>query len=217
MVIFENVSKQYKGSVRGVKNINLAIGDGEMAFLTGATGSGKSTLLRLLLAEFPPDEGDLFVGGENIGKLAKKDIPLYRRNLGVVFQDFRLIRDKTVSENVAIALQVAGIHDYRSHVNAALASVGMADRSDSFPDELSGGEQQRVAIARAIVNNPKVILADEPTGNLDAGTSKEIMALLRGLNDDGRIVVMATHDTSLLGEHDKVISLDSGHVVGDEN
>jgi cell division transport system ATP-binding protein len=221
VIRFENVSKTYEGQSRAaLLNVNVDIEKGEFVFLVGTSGSGKSTFLRLVLREQRTSKGHIMVAGKDLNRLASWRIPQMRRQIGTVFQDFRLLPNKTVSENVAFALQVIG--KPRSHIRKTvpevLELVGLDGKEDRLPDELSGGEQQRVAIARAFVNRPMILIADEPTGNLDPGTSVGIMKLLDRINRTGTTVVMATHDVSIVDQMRKrVIELENGHVVRDES
>jgi len=221
VIRFENVSKTYEGQSRAaLLNVNVDIEKGEFVFLVGTSGSGKSTFLRLVLREQRTSKGHIMVAGKDLNRLASWRIPQMRRQIGTVFQDFRLLPNKTVAENVAFALQVIG--KPRSHIRKTvpevLELVGLDGKEDRMPDELSGGEQQRVAIARAFVNRPMILIADEPTGNLDPGTSVGIMKLLDRINRTGTTVVMATHDVSIVDQMRKrVIELQNGHVVRDES
>lgn len=219
MIRLEAVSKTYPGAdTPALANLNLKIERGEFVFLVGTSGSGKSSLLRLLLREEKPDSGALHVLGENLGSLPQRRVAAYRRKLGVVFQDFRLLPNKTVYQNVAFALQVIGKSRafIESSVPDGLRLVGLEDKSSSFPAALSGGEQQRVAIARALVNRPELLLADEPTGNLDPDTSKEIMWLLSRINLSGTTIVMATHDRGIVDQMQRrVVEIKEGRVVRD--
>jgi cell division transport system ATP-binding protein len=221
VIRFENVSKTYEGqSKAALLNVNVEIEKGEFVFLVGTSGSGKSTFLRLVLREQRTSKGHIMVAGKDLNRLASWRIPQMRRQIGTVFQDFRLLPNKTVAENVAFALQVIG--KPRSHIRKTvpevLELVGLDGKEDRLPDELSGGEQQRVAIARAFVNRPMILIADEPTGNLDPGTSVGIMKLLDRINRTGTTVVMATHDVSIVDQMRKrVIELQNGHVVRDES
>jgi cell division transport system ATP-binding protein len=221
VIRFENVSKTYEGqSKAALLNVDVEIEKGEFVFLVGTSGSGKSTFLRLVLREYRTTKGHIMVAGKDLNRLASWRVPQMRRQIGTVFQDFRLLPNKTVSENVAFALQVIG--KPRSHIRKTvpevLELVGLDGKEDRMPDELSGGEQQRVAIARAFVNRPMILIADEPTGNLDPGTSVGIMKLLDRINRTGTTVVMATHDVSIVDQMRKrVIELENGHVVRDES
>ena len=219
MIRFENVSKTYKNGTPALKNITLDIEKGEFVFLVGASGSGKTTFLRLLLREELPDQGHILEAGRDIGELPKWRVPYLRRNIGCVFQDFRLLPNKTVFENVAFALEVIGRprSTVDSQVPQILELVGLTDKSRNVPGELSGGEQQRVAVARAFVNRPLILLADEPTGNLDPANSESIMALLERINRTGTTVVMATHDKALVDRmRRRVVELDRGEMIRDQ-
>ena len=221
MITFDHVSKTYAGQKRAaLHGIDLEIDKGEFVFLVGTSGSGKSTFLRLILREHRPTEGHVFVAGNDVGRLPSWRIPGLRRQVGTVFQDFRLLPGKTVYENVAFALQVigkSGAH-IRATVPETLELVGLDDKADRLPDELSGGEQQRVALARAFVNRPPILIADEPTGNLDPATSVGIMKLLDRINRTGTTVVMATHDSSIVDQMRKrVIELSDGALVRDQS
>lgn len=220
MIRFDEVSKTYSRKARpALDDISLEILKGEFVFLVGASGSGKSTLIRMVLREETPTGGEVHVLGQRLKALPSRRVPFFRRNLGVVFQDFRLLNNKTVYENVAFTLQVIG--KSRGFISEAvpdvLKIVGLAGKASRLPHELSGGEQQRVAIARAVVNRPPILLADEPTGNLDPSTSAGIMALLARINEGGTTVVMATHEASIVDELQKrVVELDAGVIMRDE-
>lgn len=220
MILFESVSKKYRGTKRpALDGVSLNIDRGEFVFIVGASGSGKSSCLRLILREEQPTSGRVHVLGHDLGKISNRKVPYFRRNLGVVFQDFRLLANKTVYDNVAFSLQVIG--KSRGFIQEAvpdvLEMVGLGGKSKRFPHELSGGEQQRVAIARAIVNKPAILLADEPTGNLDPATSLGIMQLLRAINASGTTVVMATHEATFVDiMQQRVIELSQGVIVRDE-
>ena len=219
MIRFENVSKKYKGDVEALRDVNLDIAKGEFVFLVGPSGSGKSTLLKLLLRDEVATEGQVLVAGRDIGRLGAWKVPQLRRNIGCVFQDFKLLTNKTVYENVAFALEVIGRpkHIIRAQVPQILDLVGLGGKEDRMPGELSGGEQQRVAIARAFVNRPKLLIADEPTGNLDPQTSVGIMKLLDRINRTGTTVLMATHDQNIVDQMRKrVIELEKGRLVRDQ-
>lgn len=219
MIRLENVSKIYKGSVVALRDVSTDIQKEEFVFLVGSSGSGKSTFIRLLLKEEEPSEGVIFVAGKDINQLPRWRVPYLRRNIGCVFQDFKLLSNKTVRENVAFALEVIGRpkNVINQRVPAIIDLVGLSDKLNSRPDELSGGEQQRVCIARAMVNRPPILLADEPTGNLDPHTSAEIMNLLERLNESGTTVVIATHDHAVVDRSRKrVIELDGGKIVRDQ-
>jgi cell division transport system ATP-binding protein len=220
LIKIENVTKSYKSSTVALRDANVEIAKGEFVFLVGASGSGKSTFIRLLNKEETPDAGRIFVAGKDIGQLSNWKVPNLRRNIGCVFQDFKLLPTKTVFENVAFALEVIGrprsVID--AQVPAILDLVGLAHKSSNFPNELSGGEQQRVSVARAFVNRPLILLADEPTGNLDPATSVGIMRLLDRINKTGTTVVMATHDRGIVDTmRRRVIELDRGSIVRDQS
>ena len=219
MIRLENVTKTYRGAGdAALAEVHLQIDRGEFVFLVGSSGSGKSSLLRLMLREEKPDSGDLFVLGENLRTLPQRRVSSYRRKLGVVFQDFRLLPNKTVYQNIAFALQVIGKSRafIETSVPDVLRLVGLEDKSSSFPAALSGGEQQRVAIARALVNRPELLLADEPTGNLDPDNSKEIMGLLSRINLSGTTIVMATHDRGIVDQMQRrVVEIKEGRIVRD--
>lgn len=215
MIVFENISKTYGKNVKAVRNLNLHIEKGEFVFVMGDSGSGKSTLIRLLLKEIDPTSGEITVDGENITAMKRSRIPRYRRKLGVVFQDFRLLRDRNVYENVAFAQRVVGTssRQIRQDVPKLLTRVGLSAKYKAFPNELSGGEQQRVAIARALAKNPKLLLCDEPTGALDYVTGKSILKLLQDTcRQMGMTVVVITHNTAIAPMADKVIHIKSGRV-----
>ena len=219
MIRLEKVSKHYRGGVTALRKADIFIERGEFVFLVGPSGSGKSTFLRLLNKEESPDEGTISVAGKDIGALSSWKVPYLRRNIGCVFQDFKLLPSRSVYENVAFALEVIGRprHVISTQVPAILELVGLAKKRDNRPHELSGGEQQRVSIARAFVNRPLILLADEPTGNLDPTTSVGIMRLLDRINRTGTTVIMATHDATVVDNmRRRVIELDRGAVVRDE-
>ena len=219
MIRFENVSKTYKGDVVALREVSLDIAKGEFVFLVGPSGSGKSTLLKLLLRDEVATDGRVLVAGRDIGRLGAWKVPQLRRNIGCVFQDYKLLTNKTVYENVAFALEVIGRpkHIIRTQVPQILDLVGLSKKSDNFPTELSGGEQQRVSIARAFVNRPLILLADEPTGNLDPATTVGIMRLLDRINRTGTTVVMATHDQRIVDAmRRRVMELDHGSLVRDQ-
>ena len=219
MIRFENVSKIYKGGVAALHDVSVDIAKGEFVFLVGPSGSGKSTFLKLLLRDEVPSSGKIIVAGRDIGRLGSWKIPHLRRNIGCVFQDYKLLPSKTVYENVAFALEVIGRprHIIGTQVPQILDLVGLTKKSDNFPTELSGGEQQRVSIARAFVNRPLILLADEPTGNLDPATTVGIMRLLDRINRYGTTVVMATHDQRIVDAmRRRVLELDRGELVRDQ-
>ncbi len=219
MIEFINVTKSYeKDQADALNNINLFIDKGEFVFIVGRSGAGKSTFIKLLQRELNPTEGIVKIQNHDISKLKKRDIPYLRRKIGVVFQDFKLLENKTVFENVAYAMEIIGrpYSKIRKKVPLALEMVGLADKADRYPSELSGGEQQRVAIARAIINNPSILICDEPTGNLDPETSREIMALLDEINRHGTTIVVVTHDIEMVNEMKKrLIVLDDGKLIAD--
>jgi len=219
MIRLEHVTKSYKNSLVALRDVSLNVDKGEFVFLVGPSGSGKSTFLRLLTKEEEPENGQIFVAGKDIGELSPWKVPYLRRNIGCVFQDFRLLPNKTVHENVAFALEVIGRprHVIDSQVPQILELVGLRAKADNLPGELSGGEQQRVAIARAFVNRPLILLADEPTGNLDPNTTIGIMRLLDRINRTGTTVLMATHDQGIVDSmRRRVIELDRGVKVRDQ-
>ena len=219
MIELENVSMTYPGGIEALKNVNINIEKGEFVFIVGSSGSGKTTLFKLLLKEMAPTSGNITVAGYDYGKIKKRDIPKVRRRIGIVFQNFRLLKDRTIYENVAFAQRViqTPARYIRRRVPAMLTLVGLADKYKSYPKELSGGEQQRVAMARALVNNPDIILADEPTGNLDPKNSLDIMNLLEDINKRGTTVVVVTHNKDIVNEMKKrVITLKKGVIISDE-
>jgi cell division transport system ATP-binding protein len=220
MISVQNVTKKYKGTPRpALDRVSLEIEKGDFVFLVGASGSGKSSLMRLMLREDIPNSGSVHVLGENLVGLPARRVPFFRRKLGVVFQDFRLLPNKTVAQNVAFSLEVIGKSQgfIQEAVPDVLGLVGLAEKADRLPSELSGGEQQRVALARAIVNKPAILLADEPTGNLDPTTSEEIMALINSINLAGTTVVMATHDRSIVDKMQRrVVELSQGQIIRDQ-
>lgn len=220
MIRFENVSKKYPGQQRGaLRNITVEIDEGEFVFLVGRSGSGKSTFVRLILRELRPTRGEVYVDGQQVADLPSWRVPRLRRRIGTVFQDFRLLPGKTVQQNVAFALEVTGYRrrDIRQMVPETLELVGLGDKGERLTEELSGGEQQRVAIARAAVARPMILIADEPTGNLDPATSVGIMKVLDRINKQGTTVVMATHDSTIVDQMRKrVIELENGDLVRDQ-
>lgn len=218
MIKLENVSKAYSAGVPALNDVNLEIADGEFVFIVGDSGSGKSTLIKLLLKELDPTEGTITVDGRRLNTIRHKQIPKFRRNLGVVFQDFRLLKDRNVYDNVAFAQRVIGasVRESKRRVPVMLSMVGLAAKYKSYPRQLSGGEQQRVAIARALVNQPKILLADEPTGNLDANNAWEIMKLLEEINERGTTVVVVTHNIEIVKIMNKrVITMKKGVIISD--
>ena len=219
MIEISNLTKTYEKSSRALKGLDIIIDDGEFVFITGRSGSGKSTLLKILLKEVEPTSGRVVVNDMDLGRMPRRYIPKYRRRLGVVFQDFRLLKDRTVYENVAFAQRVIGAsgRTIRESVPQMLKMVGLSSKYKSYPHQLSGGEQQRVAIARALINRPEVLLADEPTGNLDPHNAMEIMRLLEEINRQGTTVIVVTHSREIVNMMKKrVITIDKGIIIGDE-
>jgi cell division transport system ATP-binding protein len=220
MISLQRVTKVYRNGVTALEDVSVEIDKGEFVFVVGPSGSGKSTMIRLLLKQEEASRGDVFVAGKNLSKITSFKVPHLRRNIGTVFQDYKLLQDKTVFENVSFALEVIGKpkHVIDQRVPEILEYVGLGDKLNAFPDELSGGEQQRVSIARACVNRPLVLLADEPTGNLDPNTSVDIMRLLDKVNRIGTTILMATHDQAIVDAMRKrVIELEKGKVVRDQS
>lgn len=220
MIEIKNVSKTYETGNKAVKNLSLTIEDGEFVFIVGRSGSGKSTLLKLLLKELEPSSGEIIVNDTPLKKMPRRYIPKYRRRLGIVFQDFRLLKDRNVYENIAFAQRIIGAsgREIRENVANMLRLTGLSSKYKSLPDQLSGGEQQRVAIARALVNKPEVLLADEPTGNLDQYNSDEIMKLLLEINRQGTTVIVITHDRNMVEKLKKrVVTMSKGQIISDEN
>lgn len=219
MLQLKDVSKQYKNGVNALYDVNLYIEDGEFVYIIGPTGSGKSTMIKLLDGEELPTDGTVLVSGFNVGKLKHSKIPKYRRNIGVIYQDFKLLEKKTVFENISFALEVVNAPKSKIHrrVREVLNLVDLSEKSMAYPMELSGGQQQRVAIARAIANRPTLLIADEPTGNLDPDKSKEIIALLDRINiEEKTTILMVTHDINIVNMYKKrTIALESGHIVAD--
>ena len=219
IIAMDHISKQYATGVEALHDISIRINKGEFVFVVGKSGSGKSTFIKLLLKELDPTEGRLFVGGRQVTHLKRKQISLYRRKIGVVFQDFRLLKNKTVYENIAFAQQIIGMTKREIAINVPimLEMVDLEDKAHMYPHELSGGEQQRVAIARALINKPTILLADEPTGNLDPKTAWDIMMLLQEVNQMGTTVVVVTHNNDVVDIMQKrVINLENGILVRDE-
>ena len=219
MIVFERVTKVYEPNVVALDDVSFVIEKGEFVFIVGASGSGKSTMVRLLLKELEPTQGRILVGGRDLGRLKHSKVPLLRRNVGCVFQDFKLLPNRTAAENVAYALKVQGegAGGIRRKVPEVLNLVGLAHKMGSYPDELSGGEQQRVSIARAFVNHPPLLVCDEPTGNLDPDTSVGIMQLLYRINRSGTTILMATHDREMVDKmRRRVIALEDGRIARDE-
>ncbi|MDO4178370.1 MAG: cell division ATP-binding protein FtsE [Phascolarctobacterium sp.] len=219
MLVMENVSKVYPGGSVALQDVNVHIEPGEFVFLVGPSGAGKSTFIKLLFREVLPTEGSIYVDGIDLLNLKHEEIPFLRRKLGIIFQDYRLLPDRTVYENVAFAMEVIETprRKIKRTVLNVLDLVGLRSRSNSYPNELSGGEQQRIAIARAIVNNPRLVIADEPTGNLDPETSWEIMQIFKEINETGTTIIMATHDKDIVDAMGKrVIAIEHGNIVRDE-
>ena len=219
MIVFDQVTKVYEPDVVALRDVSFHIDKGEFVFIVGASGSGKSTLVRLLLKELDASEGKIVVGGRDLSRLKRSKVPMLRRNIGCVFQDFKLLADRTAAENVAYALKVQGEHrsGIRRKVPEVLAMVGLSHKMGSLPGELSGGEQQRVSIARAFVNHPPLLVCDEPTGNLDPDTSVGIMQLLYRINRSGTTILMVTHDREMVDKMRKrVIALEEGRLARDE-
>lgn len=219
MITLSNVSKTYSTGAVAMDDVSVSIEKGEFVFIVGPSGAGKSTFMKMLLLEESPDKGDLIVNGQNLRELPKKRIPYLRRSMGVIFQDYRLLPDKTVYENVAFAMRIveASRREMKQNIDKVLGLVGLKHKAKSFPAQLSGGEQQRVAIARAIVNNPVIVIADEPTGNLDPENSWEIMNIFDQINKSGTTIVMATHDKTIVDRmRRRVIALEKGKIVRDE-
>ena len=219
IIALEHISKQYSTGVDALKDISIRIDKGEFVFIVGKSGSGKSTFIKLLLKELDPTEGRLFVGGRQVTRLKRKQVSLYRRQIGVVFQDFRLLKNKTVYENIAFAQQIIGMsrRETERNVSIIMDMVALTGKEKVYPNELSGGEQQRVAIARALINRPTILLADEPTGNLDPQTAWDIMMLLQEVSRLGTTVVVVTHNNDIVDVMQKrVITLDKGILIHDE-
>lgn len=218
MIKLIDVQKEYENGTKALKGVNLSIEDGEFVFLVGPSGSGKSTIIKLITGEILPTDGRVMVNGYNLGDISHKQIPAMRRTLGVVFQDFRLIQKKTIYDNLTFAMRTVGSRPstIRRRITYVLNLVGLGDKANQHPDQISGGEQQRVAIARALVNNPSVIIADEPTGNLDPRRSLEIMKLLEEINRLGTTVLVVTHEKDLVNRFDKrVVAIENGRIISD--
>lgn len=220
MIYFKDINMIYdKTKHLALDNISLKIDRGEFVFIVGKSGAGKTTFMKMILKELEPTSGELYIANQNITRIKNREIPYYRRKLGVVFQDFRLLTNKTVYENIAFAMEILGKgkNEIENKVPEALKEVGLSHRSKYFPDQLSGGEQQRVSIARAIINDPKLVICDEPTGNLDPQTSMGIMGILEKINNNGTTIVMATHDKDIVDQLQKrVITLQGGKIVRDQ-
>lgn len=219
MIRFIDVFKEYDNGTKALKGVNVRIDDGEFVFLVGPSGSGKSTLIKLITAEIAPTDGRVMVNGFNLNNITPRQVPRMRRTLGVIFQDFRLIEKKSVYDNLAFAMRAIGAsnRELRRRIPYVLQLVGLDKKGDRFPGQLSGGEQQRVAIARALVNNPSMIIADEPTGNLDPQRSLEIMMLLERINELGTTVLVVTHEKNLVNRFTKrVVAIENGRIISDE-
>jgi cell division transport system ATP-binding protein len=219
MIVFDGVTKVYEPDVTALRDLSFVIEKGEFVFVVGASGSGKSTMIRLILKEMEPTQGKIIVGGRDLTRLTRSKVPLLRRNVGCVFQDFKLLPNRTAAENVAYALKVQGEsrNNIRRKVPEVLSLVGLSHKTESYPDELSGGEQQRVSIARAFVNHPPLLICDEPTGNLDPDTSVGIMQLLYSINRSGTTILMVTHDREMVDKmRRRVIALEQGVLARDE-
>ena len=218
MIRLRDIHKEYPNGTKPLKGVSMQIDDGDFVFLVGPSGSGKSTIIKLITAEIAPTKGKLMVNGYNLNDISEKQIPLLRRTIGVVFQDFRLIEKKTVFENIEVAMRAVGAttSEIRRRIPYVLGLVGLTGKSRQLPTQLSGGEQQRVAIARALANNPSVIIADEPTGNLDPARSLEIMSLLEKINDMGTTILVVTHERELVNRFGKrVVAIESGRIISD--
>ncbi len=219
LIEIKNVYKQYKNGVTALCDVSVSIPKGDFVFVIGQTASGKSTLIKLLYRQERPTKGEVYVGGINVAKLKNRKVYKLRRKLGIVFQDYKLLPNLTVYENVAFALEMYGLpeREIRTKVMKSIEKVGLKEKFRSYPDQLSGGEQQRVSIARAIVNNPKILICDEPTGNLDPSTSMEIMEIINKINEEGTTIIMATHDKDIVDKYKKrVITLEKGILKGDK-
>ena len=218
MIRLRDIHKEYPNGTKALKGVSMQIDDGDFVFLVGPSGSGKSTIIKLITAEIAPTKGKLMVNGYNLNDISEKQIPLLRRTIGVVFQDFRLIEKKTVFENIEVAMRAVGAttSEIRRRIPYVLGLVGLTGKSRQLPTQLSGGEQQRVAIARDLANNPSVIIADEPTGNLDPARSLEIMSLLEKINDMGTTILVVTHERELVNRFGKrVVAIESGRIISD--
>lgn len=220
MIYFNHVTKIYEDNkALALEDVSFHVGKGEFVFLVGHSGAGKSSIIRMLLCEETPTEGEVIVNGHNIGQLSRREIPFLRREIGVVFQDFRLLPSRTVYENVAFAMRIVGAssRQMRRRIPEVLNMVGLSRKAKAYPNQLSGGEQQRVSMARALANNPSILIADEPTGNLDREKATEIMSILEDINNRGTTILMATHAEKVVNEmHKRVITLDMGHLISDE-
>lgn len=220
MIDFNSVTKIYEDNKAvALEDVSFHVSKGEFVFLVGHSGAGKSSIIRMLLCEETPTRGEVIVNGHNIGKMTRKEIPFLRREIGVVFQDFRLLPARTVYENVAFAMRIVGAssRQMRRRIPEVLNMVGLSRKAKAYPSQLSGGEQQRVSMARALANNPSILIADEPTGNLDREKAAEIMSILEDINNRGTTILMATHAEKVVNEmHKRVITLDMGHLISDE-
>lgn len=219
MILFENVSKTYDNGVVALHDVDLFIDKGEFVFLVGSSAAGKSTMIKLMMKEIEPTSGNIVINGVDVCSLSRKEIPFFRRTIGVVFQDYRLLPNKTAYDNIAYAMEIVGAsrREIRRQVPNVLSMVGLTHKANMYPNELSGGEQQRVSIARAIVNNPAVLIADEPTGNLDPETAKGIMDLMEAINRRGTTIIMATHAENIVNSMQKrVIHVESGAISHDD-
>lgn len=218
MIKFKNVSKSF-GTIKALENVSFEVEKGEFVYITGPSGAGKTTILRLILREMRPNSGEIILDGVDITKLQEEQVPFYRQKIGVIFQDFKILTERTVRENVEVALAVTSVpqEDWAGRVNQVLKLVGLSERADLFPNQLSGGEIQRTAIARALVVNPKLILADEPTGNLDWETADALMDILEKINKEGKTVIMATHNEMIVEKYkNRIIKIKEGKVPGKE-
>ncbi|MBU2595351.1 cell division ATP-binding protein FtsE [Patescibacteria group bacterium] len=219
MIKFEHITKIYNKDIKALKDLNFEVADGEFLVLVGPSGAGKSTLIKLLICEEKPTRGHIYIVGKDVVNLKAREVPYFRRRIGVVFQDFKLLPKKNVYENISFALEVVGAssRQIKKKVEAVLDIVGLKDRKENFPDELSGGEKQRVAIARAVVNRPKLLIADEPTGNLDPKTSWDIIRVLEEINKRGTIILLATHNKDIVDRiRKRVIKIKNGRIVSDK-
>lgn len=219
MIRLENVTKEYKNGVKALNSVNIDIQKGDFVFLVGSSGAGKSTLVKLITKEVDPEEGKIFLNNKDITKLSNRKVPDIRRHIGMIFQDFKLLENKTVYENVAFAMEILGYSskEIKKRVPTTLDMVGLSKKTSSYPNQLSGGEQQRVSIARAIINKPTVVIADEPTGNLDPDTAWDIMNVLKDINRRGTTILMATHAKDIVDVMKKrVIALSNGKVIKDD-
>ncbi len=218
MLKLQNISKSF-GKINALKDVSFEVEKGEFVFLMGPSGAGKTTLIKLILREYSPDQGEIIFDGKNVQNLKKNEIPLHRQKIGTVFQDFKVLNERTIRENIEVALAVVGIaqEDWNTRVNNVLSLVGLTERAELFPSQISGGELQRVSLARALVVNPKLILADEPTGNLDWETSKSIVELFSAINKEGKTIVMSTHNQMIVDKFKKrVINIKDGKIINEK-